>query len=239
MTPRPSQPDVTVLIPAWRAEATVAAAIRSATGQGTGQTTHPDGVAVEVVVVDDASPDGTSRVVQGLAAADPRIRLIRRDWNGGAGAARNDGLAAARGRWIALLDADDSFAPGRLSRLLEAARAARADMVADNLVLVAPGGAVRGTAFSEQRLHRVAALGAPAFIDGNRALRYGYSLGFLKPLVDAGLARRAGPFATDLPVAEDFHWYLDCLLAGGRWRVVPDALYRYTLTPGSLSRSLS
>ncbi|MFM2042043.1 MAG: hypothetical protein RLY86_619, partial [Pseudomonadota bacterium] len=44
---------------------------------------------------------------------------------------------------------------------------------------------------------------------------------------------------TDLPVAEDFHWYLDCLLAGGRWRVVPDALYRYTLTPGSLSRSLS
>jgi Glycosyl transferase family 2 len=81
------------------------------------------GVEVQVIVVDDASPDGSGEVAEQLAAADGRIRLIRHAQNKGHIATYNDGLEAAEGDYIVLLSADDLLAPGALSRavaLLEA-----------------------------------------------------------------------------------------------------------------------
>lgn len=83
------------------------------------------GVTVEIIVVDDGSSDGTTARLEQVA--DPRLRLIRHDVAMGVGAARNAGLAAARGEWIAFLDQDDLWAPTKLRRQLEAARAAGAD----------------------------------------------------------------------------------------------------------------
>ncbi len=57
------------------------------------------------------------------------------DRNGGPAAARNAGLAVARGEWIAVLDADDMYTPSRLKRLIELAETNRADVVADNLLI--------------------------------------------------------------------------------------------------------
>lgn len=225
-----TRPDVSVVIPAFRAQDTIGAAIASALDQ--------EGVTVEVLVVDDASPDGTAELVQGLAAADPRLRLLRQPRNGGVGAARNRALKAATGRWIALLDADDRFGPGRLHRLMTAAQASGADMIADNLILVSPQGDRRGQAFRPGQLGG-GDLDPAAFIAGNRFLRYGYTLGYLKPLIRAEVIARGVRFPTDMPVAEDYHFYLDCLLAGARWQVLPEGHYLYTVTPGSLSRSLS
>lgn len=76
------------------------------------------GVDLEVLVVDDGSADGGDAVAEEFAAADPRFRLLRRSPPGPGGyAARNLGIAEARGSWIAFLDADDEWRPGFLAEL--------------------------------------------------------------------------------------------------------------------------
>ena len=97
-----SVPLVSVVVPAYQAEAFLGEALASALAQD-----HP---AVEVVVVDDGSSDRTAEV----AAAYP-VRVLRRPHRGPA-AARNAGLAVARGAFLTILDADDLWPPDRLSR---------------------------------------------------------------------------------------------------------------------------
>ena len=105
---------ISVVIPAHDAEDTVAEAIRSALSQ----TVPP----YEVLVVDDASTDGTAAVVAGLAEAHPVVRLHSLEVNGGVSRARNAGIALATGDWVALLDADDVWNADKTERQLELAR---------------------------------------------------------------------------------------------------------------------
>jgi glycosyltransferase involved in cell wall biosynthesis len=76
-------------------------------------------VAFEVIVVDDGSTDDTSRLLRSLA---DRVRVVRHERPGGVSAARNRGIAEARGRWVAFLDDDDLWAPDKLAYQLEALR---------------------------------------------------------------------------------------------------------------------
>ncbi|SEE13503.1 Glycosyltransferase involved in cell wall bisynthesis [Rhizobiales bacterium GAS188] len=89
---------VSVIIPAYNARATIAQTLRSAQLQR-----YP---ALEIIVVDDGSQDGTDAIVADMARDDPRVTLIRQA-NAGVAAARNAGLTATRGQLIAPLDADD------------------------------------------------------------------------------------------------------------------------------------
>src|SRR3546814_2599529 len=84
---------------------------------------------IEILVVDDASTDGTLAVAQRLAAGDLRVSVISGGRNRGPAGARNLGLAVAAGEWIALLDADDAFEPERLARLVPLARQCGADKI--------------------------------------------------------------------------------------------------------------
>jgi len=93
-----------VLIPAFNAADSIAAAVASARGQAL----VPD----EVLVVDDHSEDDTAAVAEAAGA-----RVIRLPANVGAAAARNAGLEAARSPWVAFLDADDHWLPGHLAAL--------------------------------------------------------------------------------------------------------------------------
>lgn len=97
-------PDVSVIIPTYNRGAWVAEAVDSVLAQ-----TH---VSVEVIVVDDGSTDDTPAV---LAGYGDRIRVIRQA-NAGVSAARNAGMAAARGEWIGFLDSDDTWLPEKLER---------------------------------------------------------------------------------------------------------------------------
>jgi glycosyltransferase involved in cell wall biosynthesis len=110
-------PEVTVVIPTRsRWDLLSSAALPAALGQ--------EDVEIEVVVVDDGSTDGTAAGV--AAHADPRIHLVRHGPPHGVARARNAGIQAARGRWIALLDDDDLWAPHKLRIQLDAAAAAGA-----------------------------------------------------------------------------------------------------------------
>jgi glycosyltransferase involved in cell wall biosynthesis len=102
---------VSVIIPAYNAARFIRAALESACAQ----TILPD----EIIVIDDGSTDGTAGEVAAFGHGD-LIRYQRQD-NLGASAARNAGLDAARGEWIAFLDADDVWMPSRLERALAVA----------------------------------------------------------------------------------------------------------------------
>ncbi len=104
-------PEISVIIPAFRAAAYLATALASAAGQ--------TGVAIEIVVVDDGSPEDLAPIVN--AASHP-VRLIRQPHRGAA-AARNTGFEATTAPYLAFLDADDLWCPGALACMLAAARA--------------------------------------------------------------------------------------------------------------------
>lgn len=103
-------PLVSVIIPAFRAERFIDAALQSVRSQ-----THAD---LEIIVVDDASPDSTADRIARHAADDPRVRLIRLPRNTGQSAAVNRGLAEARGDYIKFFDADDILSPGFIAAQL-------------------------------------------------------------------------------------------------------------------------
>jgi hypothetical protein len=100
-------PLVSVIVAVYNGEAHIEEACRSAMRQTL--------ASIEIVVVDDGSTDRTAEIVRSLAAADPRIRLIRQT-NLGVAAARNVGIARSSGAFIAPLDADDVWAPSKLER---------------------------------------------------------------------------------------------------------------------------
>jgi len=84
---------------------------------------------VEILVVDDGSKDGSAQTVRDYATkTDGKVRLIQQA-NAGEPAARNTGLAAARGAWIAMLDADDWWDPRKLELQMRAAEAAGPECV--------------------------------------------------------------------------------------------------------------
>ncbi len=114
----PTQPLVSVVVPALNAEATLAKTLDSVIRQ-----TLDDW---ECLVVDDGSSDGTAELAAAIAAREPRIRLIRQQ-NAGVGAARNTSIRASRGRYIAPLDADDLWEPDKLRRQVERIEAEGAD----------------------------------------------------------------------------------------------------------------
>lgn len=101
------EPLVSVAIPAYNAQATVAQALRSVLAQ-----THHR---LEIIVVDDGSTDGTWQVLQSFGDS---IRAIRQA-NGGLAAARNAGVRACTGDFIALMDADDLCEPERMACQVE------------------------------------------------------------------------------------------------------------------------
>ncbi|MCF1184875.1 glycosyltransferase [Marichromatium gracile] len=126
-------PCVSVVIPAYRHQAFIAEAIDSVLRQSFND--------LELIVIDDGSPDDTAAVAERALAHDPRARLLRQD-NAGSHATINRGLSMARGEWVAILNSDDRYHPDRLERLLAVAGEAYDFLVSDLRLIDQDGGVV-------------------------------------------------------------------------------------------------
>ena len=105
------QPLVSVVIPAFNASAYIERTLRSA-----GRQTY---AALEIIVVNDGSTDDTAQLVAQIAMSDARIRLLSTP-NRGVAAARNTGIEASSGRFVAFLDADDLWHPMKIEKQVNA-----------------------------------------------------------------------------------------------------------------------
>lgn len=110
--PAPEGPLISVLMPVYNAEKTLAYAVQSILGQSWRN--------LELIAVDDASTDASWPMLLRLAAADPRLRPIRLPVNAGPYVAKTLGLHQAKGQWITGHDADDWAHPRRLERHMAA-----------------------------------------------------------------------------------------------------------------------
>ena len=133
---------ISVIIPAYNAEATIVRACRSVLEQS-----HKN---VELLVVNDGSRDGTGAALDALAAQDSRLKCIHKE-NGGVSAARNSALEVMTGEYFTFLDSDDEMEPGALESLLEKARETGADVVCGSFSSIKPDGTVLTHCYVEEQ----------------------------------------------------------------------------------------
>jgi succinoglycan biosynthesis protein ExoO len=224
-------PDISIIITTYKVPHYIARAVNSALSQ--------TGVNVEVTIVDDCSPDTTWDVIQTLK--DPRITAIRMEQNGGPSATRNRAIAAAKGRWLAVLDGDDVFLEGRLARMLALGEAKQADIVVDNLLAQREVDGAEFPMFTSERLESMPIITAEAFIAGNNDfINGGYGLGYMKPLFRADFLKAKGlSYRESIRIGEDYVLMMEALASGATCVVDAQAGYGYTVRAGSISHRLS
>lgn len=194
---------VSVVIPVFNRQSQAENALRSALAQ--------DGCEVEVVIVDDASP--TAFVLPPDLAGDSRVRLIRSETNGGPAAARNIGIRAASRPWIAFLDSDDRFLPGKLARQLALADSRRPlDAIGSGFIYA------RRATGGEERLIPAEADDVATFCAGC------WHCPGSTALVSRAAFDIVGLLDERLRRLEDLEWFIRLGVKGGALKVVPQAL---------------
>ncbi len=109
-----SAPAISIIMPAYNAQAYILEAIRSVQLQSFADW--------ELILIDDCSSDQTLSLIHTQMEADSRLRLIQNPRNMGVSRSRNAGIAQARGKWVAFLDSDDCWHPEKLGRQLDFAK---------------------------------------------------------------------------------------------------------------------
>jgi glycosyltransferase involved in cell wall biosynthesis len=191
-----ASPAVSVIIPVYNCERYLAEAIRSVLAQ-----TSPP---LEVIVVDDASADGSASVAQSFGAP---VRYSLQP-KAGAGAARNRGAELARGSHFAFLDADDLWVPDKLRLQL--------DTLAASPELDAVFGYVRQFRSPELGAEVATSTKVPTEPIA------GYHAGTM--LIRREAFTRVGPFETGWQVGEFVSWYLRASELGLRMRMLPEVV---------------
>jgi GT2 family glycosyltransferase len=204
---------VSVIMPAYQAEATVGAAVSSVLWQSYGN--------VELVVVDDGSTDGTSAVVRGFGS---RVRLIEQP-HAGVVAARNRAMEESTGELLSFCDSDDVLFPNHVEALVACHRRHGGIVTANALWFypngVRPGRTVHRGRFPTPHEQRMTIL----------------QRNFVSPMsiFRRQLLGEVGGFDAEFEAAEDFAFWLKAIFAGHRIALQPRPLALYRWSASGLS----
>lgn len=199
---------VSIIMPTYNSEATVAESIKSVLAQ-----TYQNW---ELIIVDDKSTDGTWKLIQSLASQHKNISVYQNEVNKGAGSSRNLAIEKAQGRFIAFLDSDDLWAESKLTEQI-------AFMLENNYSLTY----TYYTRFnSEQELNVVE---APAYTTYKK-LMYSNVIGCLTAIYDTqSLGKRYMPL---IRKRQDMGLWLDILKDTPTAHCLPKSLAKYRMDSG-------
>lgn len=212
-------PVVSVIIPIYRVERYLTQCVESVLAQTFRQ--------IEVILVDDGSPDRSGAIADNFAHRDPRVKVIHQP-NQGLSGARNSGLRAAHGTYVVFLDSDDFWdGPDSLSQCI---RAVEANPAVDVLFF----DALRYHEDSDERIfgdvewHR----GRVAGVSEKDLLRYMVDVGDVRPSACTKLIRRRFLVDNDLHFtpgifSEDVEWFLRLIVCEATYDYLPLRLYMY------------
>lgn len=215
-----TQPDVSVVVACYNAAATIAGTLESVAQQ-----TYRNW---EVIVVDDGSSDTSVALVSAIADRDPRVRLICQP-NSGPSAARNRGVAAAGGRYVAFLDADDLWTPGHLARAVAALDADAAQGISFGAAEIMGPSGERG--LGATRIWRTPVTLADVLASNPTATCSSL-------VVRKEVFATAGILRTDMRYAEDQEWLFRVLKAGWTIRGLDGHTVLYRTSAGGLSSQI-
>ena len=215
-------PDVSVIVPVYKSEATLAACLDSILCQTTQN--------IEVICVNDGSPDGCDKILAAYAERDSRISVITQE-NRGLSGARNSGMEVAHGRIVTFVDSDDLILPNLCERLIRTFDATGAEVVTFGATcepaeaaskriqeLLSPADAIY-EGFSEDLLFRA------------NAQPYAWRTAMTRSFMDRERIR----FNETLRFAEDVPYQFTVYPLSRKTSLISDKLYRYQMTDGSLT----
>lgn len=224
----PHDASVTVIIAAYNAEKTIEKAINSALIQ--------DCIS-EVIVVDDASTDGTVGVVKSLQKNNNDLILLEEEKNSGPSLARNKAINISKGEWITILDSDDFLLADRIKKML--VHTDLYDIIADDLFQVSEFNidGDRDT-LVHPPLSQAKDISLEEFILSNvtREGRTRGELGFIKPLIRKSFLDDHGVrYQEHMRLGEDYEIYTRLLALGARMVLLPAQGYISVKRENSLS----
>lgn len=212
---------VSIIVPAYQAERHLEECICSLLGQ-----TYR---AVEIIVVDDGSTDGTSAIVSRMANSDDRLRLVKQE-NRGVSSARNHGIAESRGSYLMFVDADDWIEPFAVESLLSEIKSNGTDAVFCSQYYDGSG----VLQASETSVPQSASISSSVLLNYQLDFRFIASPCFC-------LVRRTVldccEFPEDVYMLEDWYFNVQLLRSSDSVSVINRAYYHYRFTRGSSSHS--
>ncbi len=186
----------------------------------------------ELIICDDASTDRTNEMV--TAREDERIRLLDNELNLGEGATRDRAIAAARGEWIALLDADDAYMPYRLERMMEVANYFPGCMLFDEITECHDGASGM---VPWRTIRRPSAPGndkcGPRVIEFDRFISCSRTM--IKPMIPARLIRQWGITHSAKLFSADLEFFLRLLAHKVPLVYIPEPMYLYRISAAAMS----
>ena len=209
-----NKPLVSVIIPAYNSAAHIHETLGSVLSQ-----TMDD---FEVLVVDDASSDGTTSIVSEISDRDSRIRLMVQPKNAGVAMARNRALSVSRGRYIAYLDSDDLWMPGKLERQIDFLSVVGVGACFTSYETVEEDGSHRNY------VHVPSRIGYRQFL--KNTVTCSHTLLFDTEIVEKSLL-----VMPDIRRGQDFATWLQVMKAGHDLFGLDEVLAKYRKSPGSLS----
>jgi succinoglycan biosynthesis protein ExoO len=228
------KPEVSVVIPTYNSEKYIAQALESIFNQSYRN--------LEVILIDDASQDSTVEIANRFD--DRRLKIFSHPQNRGVSYGRNFGIKQAQGKWIALLDSDDWYAPERLEKLITLGEARDVDLIADDLWLINEEQTQHWSTLLREcpkmEFPVIALIDAVNFVVSDRLdlinAERTWSLSYTKPIIRREfLLKHQIWYDENLNVGEDFSLYLECLRHQGRFYLVNQPYYYYRTRTTSLS----